>query len=164
MILTPDAEPSRKDAAPTISLERVAVPYYVFRDAGMEVVLASSDGGDPFLERLSAANATPEILRFKQDKVALEEFRETLQFDQIFVEDFDVAFCVGGLDAVWNARDVGAAGFLVAQMLDAGKLIGFTPSRADLAPRGRIECLIIGAAQNSPAFAANALLRTMRQL
>lgn len=53
-------------------LEEFAAPYYVFRDAGAEVVLASAAGGRPPLDPKSDAEdaQTEATARFESDEVA----------------------------------------------------------------------------------------------
>lgn len=53
-------------------LEEFAAPYYVFRDAGAEIVLASPHGGQPPLDPKSdeAEAQTEATRRFKQDPIA----------------------------------------------------------------------------------------------
>jgi hypothetical protein len=50
-------------------LEEFAAPYFVFRDAGVELTLASPKGGQPPIDPKSdlPENQTPAMTRFKQD-------------------------------------------------------------------------------------------------
>ena len=49
-------------------LEEFAAPYFVFRDAGVELTLASPKGGQPPLDPVSdlPENQTPAMTRFKK--------------------------------------------------------------------------------------------------
>jgi putative intracellular protease/amidase len=51
-------------------LEEFAAPYYVFRDAGADITLASPKGGQPPVDPRSEEPAaqTPATNRLKQDK------------------------------------------------------------------------------------------------
>jgi hypothetical protein len=53
-------------------LEEFAAPYFVFRDAGVELTLASPRGGQPPIDPKSdlPENQTPPMTRFKQDAAA----------------------------------------------------------------------------------------------
>jgi len=55
-------------------LEEFAAPNFVFRDAGVELTIASPKGGQPPVDPKSdlPENQTPAMARFKQDKVAQE--------------------------------------------------------------------------------------------
>ena len=50
-------------------LEEFAAPYFVFRDAGVELTLASPKGGQPPVDPKSdlPENQTPAMARFKND-------------------------------------------------------------------------------------------------
>jgi putative intracellular protease/amidase len=58
-------------------LEEFAAPYYVFKNAGAQVTLASPKGGQPPLEPSSDADdaQTEATKRFKGDKAAQSEDR-----------------------------------------------------------------------------------------
>jgi putative intracellular protease/amidase len=53
-------------------LEELAAPYYVFKDAGVEITLASPKGGRPPLDPKSneAASRTDLTIRFEKDDAA----------------------------------------------------------------------------------------------
>jgi len=53
-------------------LEEFAAPYFVFRDAGVQLTVASPKGGQPPLDPKSdlPENQTPAMSRFKQDLTA----------------------------------------------------------------------------------------------
>ena len=57
-------------------LEEFAAPYFVFRDAGIELPRASPKGGQPPLDPKSdlPENQTPAMTRFKQDTAAQKRF------------------------------------------------------------------------------------------
>ena len=60
-------------------LEELAAPYYVFKDAGVEITLASPKGGQPPIDPKSdlAENQTSAMTRFKQDKHAQDDLAHT---------------------------------------------------------------------------------------
>ena len=62
-------------------LEEGAAPYYVFRDAGVELTLASPKGGQPPVDPKSdlPENQTPAMARFKQDPAAQKDFANTVE-------------------------------------------------------------------------------------
>ena len=55
-------------------LEEGAAPYFVFRDAGVDLTLASPKGGQPPMDPKSdlPENQTPAMERFKKDERALK--------------------------------------------------------------------------------------------
>jgi len=62
-------------------LEEGAAPYFVFRDAGVTLTLASPKGGQPPIDPKSdlPENQTPAMARFKQDHAAQKDFANTVK-------------------------------------------------------------------------------------
>ena len=62
-------------------LEEFAAPYFVFRDAGVELTLASPKGGQPPIDPKSdlPENQTPAMARFKQDPAAQKALSRTVK-------------------------------------------------------------------------------------
>src|ERR1044072_2301616 len=79
-------------------LEEGAAPYFVFRDAGVDLTLASPPGGQPPTDPKSdlPENQTPAMGRFKKDERALKEFANTVKLAEVKAEDFDTVFYTGG--------------------------------------------------------------------
>ena len=63
-------------------LEEFAAPFFVFRDAGVELTLASPKGGQPPLDPKSdlPENQTPPMARFKKDKTAHNDFLDEFPY------------------------------------------------------------------------------------
>src|ERR1700733_3499202 len=79
-------------------LEELAAPYYIFKDAGAEIVLASPKGGQPPLDPKSNEPdfQTDLTRRFEADAVAKAQLAATVRLDSVAVEDFDTVFYPGG--------------------------------------------------------------------
>ena len=79
-------------------LEEFAAPYFVFRDAGVELTLASPKGGQPPIDPKSdlPENQTPAMTRFKQDKAAQKQLSQTRKLSDMKSDNFDTIFYVGG--------------------------------------------------------------------
>jgi len=62
-------------------LEEFAAPYFVFRDAGVDVTLASPKGGQPPIDPVSdlPENQTPAMTRFKKDAAAQQALAHTVK-------------------------------------------------------------------------------------
>src|SRR3954465_15943316 len=75
-------------------LEEFAAPYYVFRDAGVDLTLASPKGGQPPVDPKGPVpeNQTPAMARFKQDPAAQKEFASTVKLDDMRSENVDAIF------------------------------------------------------------------------
>ena len=160
MILIPESDTAANKGNPAVRLERAAGPYYVFRDADVEVVLASPGGGSPLMEFADGSATSSELMRrFGQDRIAADEFSDTIGLEQVYTEDFDAAFCIGLPGSIWQPEHKNTAGALIARLLDAGKPVAVMPSGVDLAPRGTGDgLLIIGDSSKSPIAVAHALL------
>src|SRR3979409_483402 len=79
-------------------LEEFAAPYFVFRDAGVELTLASPKGGQPPVAPKSdlPENQAGAMARFKRDGVAQKALAQTIKLDQVQSESYDSVFYVGG--------------------------------------------------------------------
>jgi len=85
-------------------LEELAAPYYVFRDAGAEVVLASPAGGAPPQDPKSDAPdmQTGAVTRFKADGAARAALAATWKLSDINAGDYDAVFYPGGHGPMWD--------------------------------------------------------------
>src|SRR5207302_2880203 len=88
-------------------LEEFAAPYFVFRDAGVELTLASPKGGQPPIDPKSdlPEGQTPSMARFKQDVGAQKELSQTVALETIKSEDYDTIFYVGGHGPMWDLAE-----------------------------------------------------------
>src|SRR3974390_3823618 len=75
-------------------LEEFAAPYFVFRDAGVELRLASPKGGQPPLDPKSdlPENQTPAMARFKKDAAAQKALDNTAKLEAVKEEEFHPDF------------------------------------------------------------------------
>ena len=85
-------------------LEEFAAPFYVFKDAGAEVVLASPEGGQPPLDPKSDEPdaQTPATRRFKDDAGAKALLASTRKLETVSAADFDAVFYPGGHGPLWD--------------------------------------------------------------
>jgi len=106
-------------------LEELAAPYYVFKDAGVEVTLASPKGGRPPLDPKSNEPAfrTDLTLRFEKDTAAQSQLDKTLRLDSVRQEDFDTLFYPGGHGPMWDLAEDKHSIKLIESFLAAGKNI-----------------------------------------
>jgi putative intracellular protease/amidase len=88
-------------------LEEFAAPYFVFRDAGVDLTLATPKGGQPPIDPKSdlPENQTPAMTRFKNDPSAQKALSETRKLSDMRSEDFDSIFYVGGHGPMWDLVD-----------------------------------------------------------
>ena len=85
-------------------LEELAAPYYVFKDAGADIELASSKGGQPPVDPRSAEpnSQTAATRRFKVDPEAKAALVATRKLSGVSHEGFDVVFYPGGHGPLWD--------------------------------------------------------------
>src|SRR6201985_2352590 len=88
-------------------LEEFAAPYFVFRDAGAELTLASPKGGQPPIDPKSdlPENQTDAMARFKQDKKAQAALAHTEKLAEMKAETFDTVFYSGGHGPLWDLAE-----------------------------------------------------------
>ncbi|WP_312683118.1 type 1 glutamine amidotransferase domain-containing protein [Stenotrophomonas chelatiphaga] len=104
-------------------LEELAAPYYTFKDAGAEIVLASPKGGQPPLDPKSNEPDFQTALtrRFEADAEANAQLASTVRLDSVSQADFDTVFYPGGHGPLWDlAEDRDSIG-LIESFIEAGK-------------------------------------------
>lgn len=108
-------------------LEEFAAPYYVFKDAGAEVVLASPAGGQPPLDPKSDLPEFQTALthRFKADTDAQRALASTVKLDTVSHEEFDTVFYPGGHGPLWDLAESRKSIDLIESFERANKPIGF---------------------------------------
>jgi putative intracellular protease/amidase len=104
-------------------LEEFAAPYYVFKDAGADIVLASPQGGQPPLDPTSDDKdaQTDDTRRFKKDPAAIEALAHTTRLPEVSGEAFDAVFFPGGHGPLWDLAEDTHSIQLIETMFAAGK-------------------------------------------
>lgn len=104
-------------------LEEFAAPYFVFRDAGVDLTLASPKGGQPPIDPKSdlPENQTPAMARFKRDDVAKKALGATAKLADMKAQDYDTVFYVGGHGPMWDLVDNEDSIRLIESFYDSGK-------------------------------------------
>ena len=104
-------------------LEEFAAPYYVFKDAGAEIVLASPKGGQPPLDPKSdAPDAQTEMTkRFKNDAESQALLANTRKLDEVSAADFDTVFYPGGHGPLWDLTGNSTSIALIESFIQARK-------------------------------------------
>jgi putative intracellular protease/amidase/catechol 2,3-dioxygenase-like lactoylglutathione lyase family enzyme len=106
-------------------LEEFAAPYFVFKDAGVELILASPKGGQPPLDPKSdlPENQTPAVTRFKKDNTAQQALANTVKLSSVKSEDFDTVFYPGGHGPMWDLAEDPVSIALLESFYNSGKPI-----------------------------------------
>ena len=106
-------------------LEEMAAPYYVFKEAGAEITLASPKGGRPPLDpKSNDPNFQTDITRrFEKDAAAEAKLDNTVRLDSVRQEDFDTVFYPGGHGPMWDLAEDKNSIRLLESFVAAGKTI-----------------------------------------
>lgn len=104
-------------------LEEFAAPYYVFKDAGALITLASPLGGQPPLDPKSddADAQTDATKRFKSDAEAQRALADTQKLGAVSAADYDAVFYPGGHGPLWDLAEDKQSIALIENMHRAGK-------------------------------------------
>ena len=123
MVLTSHDQLGNTGAKTGFWLEEFAAPYYVFKDAGAAITLASPRGGQPPLDPKSddAASQTESTQRFKADPAAQALLASTHKLNEVKADEFDAVFYPGGHGPLWDLAEDTASIALIEAMLAAGK-------------------------------------------
>src|SRR5215469_9628326 len=106
-------------------LEEFAAPYFVFRDAGVDLTLASPKGGQPPIDPKSdlPENQTPAMARFKKDPTAQKALANTVKLAEVKADDFDTVFYPGGHGPMWDLAEDPVSIALLECFYNSGKPI-----------------------------------------
>jgi len=163
MILTSGSGKGRRRFA---TLDQVIEACCLLQDCGTEVVIASSQGGNPPIQgtRGRSAQAAPSNQRLQGDRRARDALSDTLRLEQIYPEEFDGAICIGALEHPAHLADKEGVQALLRALLTAGKPVAIVPSEFEFAPQGSFEGLLIAGSEiRAPSLAAKAVLAALEQ-
>ncbi len=104
-------------------LEELATPYYVLKDAGAELTLASPKGGQPPMDPKSdlPENQTENTKRFRADDAAQSQLANTKKLADVSGDDFDAVFYPGGHGPMWDMPDNATSIALIEAFVKADK-------------------------------------------
>jgi putative intracellular protease/amidase len=104
-------------------LDEFAAPYYVFKDAGAQITLASPFGRQPPVEPKSAdaAAQTDATRRFEADPLAKAALARTIKLRDVVATGYDAVFYPGGHGPLWDLSENAFSIGLIEAMLAAGK-------------------------------------------
>lgn len=105
--------------------EEVAAPYYVFKDAGFDVFIASPSGGKVPLDpkSLQPDNKTQTVEKFLSDEEATKALNDSLPISSIREYDVSAIFLAGGHGAVFDFPENKTLADLLTESNKHGKVI-----------------------------------------
>jgi putative intracellular protease/amidase len=106
--------------------EELAAPYYVFTDAGHQVVIASPKGGRPPVDPRSANPPfdAPVCHRFDADEEAQNALSHTAKLADMNADDFDAVFYPGGHGPMFDLVEDRSSIALIERFYASGKFLG----------------------------------------
>jgi putative cofactor-binding repeat protein len=104
-------------------LEEFAAPYYVLRDASVDITLASPKGGQPPVDPKSdePGAQTPAMKRFRGDPEAQRALANTVKLSSVSSDDYDAVFFPGGHGPLWDLAEDRDALALLERLHAAGR-------------------------------------------
>ncbi len=107
-------------------LEEFAAPYYIFKDAGAEITLASPKGGQPPIDPSSDDEGaqTDDTRRFKADADAQKHLATTLKLSDMTESGFDAIFYPGGHGPLWDLAEDADSKRLIEAFAAADRPVG----------------------------------------
>lgn len=106
MVLALRNAPDNTDKNAGSWLEKFAMPYYVFKDAGAEITVASPLGGQLPDPKTDAPESQAEAARrFKVDILAQNLLAHSVKLDSVWAETFDAVFFPGGHGPLWDLAE-----------------------------------------------------------
>lgn len=107
-------------------VEEFAAPYYSFKDAGFEVVVATPKGGqapvDPNSEVPDAQTAATE--RYYKDEEVQKIIANTQKLSEQKADDFDAVFYPGGHGPLWDLANDKDSQKLILDFYNSEKPVG----------------------------------------
>ena len=104
-------------------LEELAAPYYVLKDAGVDITLVSPKGGLPPLDPKSDLPdfQTEDTKRFVDDAIAQQQLANTVSLASIDASAFDAVFYPGGHGPLWDLTNDKHSIELIVSLITANK-------------------------------------------
>jgi putative intracellular protease/amidase len=101
-------------------------PYYVFRDAGLQVDVASINGGAIPIDPLSFYwfVETRDDKRFKGDATFQQQAGHSLKIDDVDFTRYDIVYLAGGWGAAYDLGMSDALGARISAAWKAGRIVG----------------------------------------
>jgi putative intracellular protease/amidase len=126
IVLTSQSVLGESGKATGFYYEEMTDPYYIFKEAGYEVELASVMGGKPAHDPgslLAEEKRAASVKRFLVDSKGLDKLENTITLGNITAQDYDGIFLAGGHGAMWDLPKSVALATLLGEFNSAGKVI-----------------------------------------
>jgi len=123
MVLTSHAELGNTGKKTGFWVEEFAAPYYAFKDAGIEITLASPLGGQAPIDPNSELDdfQTPATVKYYAETQVQNLVANTAVLSEMNAEDFDAVFYPGGHGPLWDLASNNDSIALIEYFLKANK-------------------------------------------
>jgi putative intracellular protease/amidase len=126
MVLTSHATMGDTGQPTGVWFEELSTPYYAFIDAGVEVDLASINGGpvpiDPGSQAPEGQNPAS-VERFLKDKAAMAKLQASTSVDTVTDTQYAAIFLPGGHGTMWDLPGSTALATLLSNAWTHGKVV-----------------------------------------
>ncbi|MFD1379134.1 type 1 glutamine amidotransferase domain-containing protein [Fodinicurvata halophila] len=106
--------------------EELSTPYYLLRDAGYEVEIASIRGGkapiDPGSQKARGENA-PSVERFLDNDDAQTRLASTKPVSEVAASEYAAVYLPGGHGTMWDFPENEALGRLLAESFESDRIL-----------------------------------------
>lgn len=114
----PGAQAGRKTG---VWLDGFITPYFLLRDSGAELTLASPLGGAPPIDPDSRGTASAAASRLATDDCCRAALAETLMLRNVYALDFDAAYYCSGFGCYWDLATDETSHRVIAALQMAGR-------------------------------------------
>ncbi|WP_076417596.1 type 1 glutamine amidotransferase domain-containing protein [Colwellia sp. UCD-KL20] len=123
MVLTSHADLGNTGEKTGFWIEEFAAPYYTFKDASIEVTLASPLGGQPPIDPKSELDdfQTPATVKYFTDSETQNLVANTHVLAELNADDFDAVFYPGGHGPLWDLTENTTSIQLIERFLASNK-------------------------------------------
>lgn len=107
--------------------EELAAPYYALADNGVEITLASPQGGQPPIDPKSEdpSSQTDATRRMDNDELLKEKLKNTHKLSEVSSEDYDGIFYPGGHGPLWDLAEDKVSQQLIIDFYTNNKPVAF---------------------------------------
>lgn len=104
IVLTSHSKLGDTDQKTGFWIEEFATPYYIFKEAGAQITLATPNGGQAPIDPKSDTpeNQTESTIRYKKDESLLSLMANTIKLQDVSAKNFDAVFYTGGHGPLWD--------------------------------------------------------------
>ncbi len=126
IITTSQGELAPGKSATGVFASEMTGPYYVFKDAGLQVDVASIKGGAIPIDPLSFLwfVETRDDKRFKMDSTFRQKTETSLRIDDVDFARYDIVYLAGGWGAAYDLGVSDVLGAKLSEAWKAGRIIG----------------------------------------